>query len=119
MPLHKLPNFQEVHLIMKMSRRQVLITAGAVGAGSALGAGGFMVGHAAGAATNQNKSNSMVPFYGAHQAGITTPAQDRLHFAAFDLLTTDRTQLRGLLQIWTAAIATMSTGAVIGANNFQ
>ena len=27
-----------------------------------------------------------VPFYGAHQAGIATPAQDRLHFAAFDLV---------------------------------
>ena len=26
-----------------------------------------------------------VPFYGEHQAGIATPAQDRLHFAAFDL----------------------------------
>ena len=25
------------------------------------------------------------PFHGAHQAGIATPAQDRLHFAAFDV----------------------------------
>ena len=28
------------------------------------------------------------PFYGDHQAGITTPVQDRLHFAAFDLTST-------------------------------
>ena len=27
------------------------------------------------------------PFHGAHQAGIVTPAQDRLHFAAFDVTT--------------------------------
>ena len=26
------------------------------------------------------------PFYGPHQAGIVTPAQDRLHFAAFDVV---------------------------------
>ena len=30
------------------------------------------------------------PFYGAHQAGIVTPAQDRLHFVAFDVITDDR-----------------------------
>ena len=28
---------------------------------------------------------SVYPFFGAHQAGIVTPAQDRLHFAAFDV----------------------------------
>ena len=28
-----------------------------------------------------------VPFYGEHQAGIVTPAQDRLHFVAFDVIT--------------------------------
>ena len=30
------------------------------------------------------------PFLGAHQAGIVTPAQDRLHFVAFDVITDDR-----------------------------
>ena len=31
------------------------------------------------------------PFHGAHQAGIVTPAQDRLHFAAFDVTTAPAT----------------------------
>ena len=30
-----------------------------------------------------------VEFFGTHQAGISTPAQDRLAFAAFDITSTD------------------------------
>ena len=37
-------------------------------------------------------------FYGEHQAGIVTPAQDRLHFVAFDVITSDRDELVELLQ---------------------
>ena len=53
-----------------------------------------------GAAARRRRS----PFYGAHQAGIATPAQDRLLFAAFDLI--DRraaTSSRDLLRTWTDA----------------
>ena len=32
---------------------------------------------------------AVVPFYGDHQAGITTPQQERLMFAALDVTTTD------------------------------
>ena len=42
------------------------------------------------------------PFYGVRQAGIVTPMQDRLHFAAFDVITDSRDELIGLLQDWTA-----------------
>jgi len=34
-----------------------------------------------------------VAFTGEHQAGIVTPAQDRLHFVAFDVITKDRERL--------------------------
>ena len=34
-----------------------------------------------------------MPFHGAHQAGIATAVQDRLHFAAFDVTTDDRDEL--------------------------
>lgn len=54
------------------------------------------------------------PFHGAHQAGILTPAQDHLHFAAFDLTTQDRDQLRDLLTLWTAAAARMTQGLPAG-----
>lgn len=86
---------------------------GAFGAGAA----GLLVGGAAGAATvavataRQPDSAATVPFTGTHQAGITTPAQDRLHFAAFDLNPgLDRAGLIALLRDWTNAAARMTQG---------
>jgi deferrochelatase/peroxidase EfeB len=61
-----------------------------------------------------------VPFYGARQAGIVTPAQDRLHFVAFDVITDKKAELVELLQKWTAAAARMTQGkdaGTIGAVN--
>ncbi len=55
-----------------------------------------------------------VEFYGAHQAGITTPAQDRLHFVAFDVITDDRAKLVQMLRDWTAAAARLAAGRDAG-----
>src|SRR4051794_10558413 len=52
--------------------------------------------------------------YGAHQAGIATPAQDRLAFAAFDVTSTDVSELQRLLGTWAAAAAQMTKGEPIG-----
>jgi deferrochelatase/peroxidase EfeB len=52
-----------------------------------------------------------VSFRGARQAGIVTPAQDRLHFVALDLGTGDRERVRALLQKWTTAAERMTAGA--------
>ncbi|MDF2091196.1 iron uptake transporter deferrochelatase/peroxidase subunit [Knoellia sp. 3-2P3] len=52
-----------------------------------------------------------VPFHGIHQAGITTPAQDRLHFVALDVTTDDREQLVETLRAWTRAAERMTAGA--------
>ncbi len=89
-----------------------------------LGAGAVGVGFAAGAATTaavgaasspDGDPRDAYPFYGAHQAGITTPVQDRLHFAAFDLSSTaTRADLIQLLADWTAAAAAMTQGLEIG-----
>ncbi len=54
------------------------------------------------------------PFRGEHQAGIVTPAQDRLHFAAFDVVTDSREELVALLQEWTAAAERMTRGGSAG-----
>lgn len=54
------------------------------------------------------------PFYGEHQAGIVTPAQDRLHFVAFDVTTSRREELITLLQEWTAAAARLTQGREAG-----
>ncbi|MBX6384078.1 MAG: deferrochelatase/peroxidase EfeB [Microbispora sp.] len=96
-----------------MSRRRLfgLGAAGvaAVGAG-AVAARSFAqepVAHAA-------STSDPVPFYGPHQAGITTPAQDRLHFVAFDVITKKKAELVDLLQEWTAAAARMTQGKDAG-----
>lgn len=54
------------------------------------------------------------PFYGTHQAGIVTPAQDRLHFAAFDVSSASRDDLITLLKAWTDAAARMTQGRPAG-----
>jgi deferrochelatase/peroxidase EfeB len=86
---------------------------GAAGVLVAGGAGGVVVGRA----TEDSSGGDVaaeVPFYGPHQAGIATPAQDRLAFAAFDLTTTNRGQLELLLGRWAAAAARMTRGQQIG-----
>jgi deferrochelatase/peroxidase EfeB len=55
-----------------------------------------------------------VAFLGEHQAGITTPAQDRLHFVAFDVITDKRAELVDLLREWTRAAARMAAGRDAG-----
>jgi deferrochelatase/peroxidase EfeB len=54
--------------------------------------------------------DSAVPFHGAHQAGIATPAQSYMCFTAFDLTDASLTDLRSLLQRWTRAAALLTAG---------
>lgn len=94
-----------------LSRRGLLGLAGAGIAGLAVGgAAGAAVALGAGA-TNSPGITTKYQFFGEHQAGITTPAQDRLHFAAFDLAAdATRDDLIELLQDWTYAAARMTQG---------
>jgi deferrochelatase/peroxidase EfeB len=95
--------------------RRLFVGAVVGGAGIAVGAG------AAYGATRMADSDGdtldpagqIVPFHGAHQAGITTPAQDRLAFASFDV-SGNRTELRTMLAAWTAAAARMTAGRPVG-----
>lgn len=48
------------------------------------------------------------PFWGEHQAGITTPMQSHTYFMAFDLVTTKREDVIALLKAWTDAAAKMT-----------
>ncbi len=57
-----------------------------------------------------NDAEDIEPFWGAHQGGITTPAQSHTYFAALDLTTTNREQLVALLRDWTQAAADMAAG---------
>ncbi|NBE81581.1 iron uptake transporter deferrochelatase/peroxidase subunit [Micromonospora rubida] len=101
----------------QVSRRRAITLAGAgvAGvAGVAVGAGALARGGGDRAAADQGAAAGAVPFHGEHQAGITTPAQDRLHFVAFDVVTKDRARLVDLLQEWTAAAARMTAGRDAG-----
>ncbi|MFE8014958.1 iron uptake transporter deferrochelatase/peroxidase subunit [Streptomyces antibioticus] len=63
-------------------------------------------------------AGAAVAFHGPHQAGIATPVQDRLHFAAFDVTTTDRAAFVGLLKDWTDAARRMAAGKAVGEGAF-
>jgi len=89
-----------------LSRRRLF---GAVGAGAVLAGAGVAVGRLtapeASAATSE-----VVPFQGVNQAGIVTPAQDRMHFVAFDVITDSRDELIAMLKKWTEMAARMTAG---------
>ncbi|MGW5647004.1 iron uptake transporter deferrochelatase/peroxidase subunit [Saccharopolyspora sp. NPDC003752] len=87
-----------------VSRRRLFGLAGAGVAVAGAGAGaGYVVG-------SPGDEAATVPFHGPHQAGIVTPAQDRMHFVAFDVTTTDRAELVALLRDWTRAAERMTAG---------
>src|SRR5690349_5160547 len=100
-----------------VSRRGLLGLVGAGAAGLAIGAGaGVAGGTAIARAADAGAAASPYEFYGPHQAGITTPVQDHLHFAAFDMMArTDRDDLVSLLQDWTYAAARMTRGLDVSA----
>jgi len=93
-----------------LSRRRLL---GVAGAGVAAGAAGYAGGLVTARATEEQPAGRY-PFHGRHQAGIVTPTQDRLHFAAFDVTAGSRGELVRLLQAWTAAAAAMTQGRPVG-----
>src|SRR6516165_8865135 len=102
------------------SRRQLLAGAGVFGAGAVAGG---LAGHVArpgragpaGASDGPGDPGQTVPFYGPHQAGIATPAQDRLAFGSLNVVAgATRADLRDLLREWATAAARMASGKLIG-----
>ncbi|MGP3535242.1 iron uptake transporter deferrochelatase/peroxidase subunit [Microbacterium sp. RD1] len=101
-----------------LSRRGLLgLAFGAGAAGLAVGAGaGATAGVAVGRARERIGGASADDFFGVHQAGITTPVQDHLHFASFDMMArTGRDDLVSLLQDWTYAASRMTRGLDVSA----
>jgi deferrochelatase/peroxidase EfeB len=105
------------------SRRRVLAGAGLFGAGAVAGGLGGYLGRGGGGTSGSTStadavvgdSNVTIPFYGNHQAGISTPAQDRLAFGSMNVVSgTSRADLRDLLQEWTTAAARMTAGQLVG-----
>lgn len=100
--------------------------AGTSGAGLALGAGGAtLVGGRVVAQERREAGDepagapdlAPVPFFGKHQAGIATPQQEHLHFAALDLTTESVSEVRDLFRAWTEAGARITSGKMAGDEN--
>ncbi len=91
-----------------LSRRSLL---GAAGLGAAV-AGAAGAGVLAGRASALSASglDRPVSFRGQHQAGIITPAQDRMHFCAFDVTTDSKAELVTMLKEWTVMAERMTAG---------
>ena len=76
---------------------------------------GGLTGYFTGSRTSRRaralRGTQTVPFYGAHQAGIITPAQDRLAFGTMNVASAAaRADLRDLLREWTGAAARHGRG---------
>jgi deferrochelatase/peroxidase EfeB len=96
-----------------ISRRGLL--GGIAAAAGAGGIGGYAAFAAASGSDGTAPASDVVDFHGDHQAGIVTPVQDRLHFAAFDLVdSASRNDLVRLLKEWTAAAERMTAGRDVG-----
>jgi deferrochelatase/peroxidase EfeB len=93
-----------------------MLTAGGAGVAGVLAAGaaGALARDAVAGDTGVPSGRDAVAFFGDHQAGITTPAQDRLHFVSFDVTTDKRADLLDLLREWTRAAARMTAGKDAG-----
>ncbi len=91
-----------------LSRRTLLGAAG-VGAAVAGAAGaGVLAGRAS--AASAPGLDKPVPFRGQRQAGIITPAQDRMHFCAFDVTTDSKADVVAMLKQWTHMAERMTAG---------
>ena len=109
------------------SRRRFLGGAAAAGVGLAAGVGvaaGYGIRSAGvdaeastdpyqAAADPDATANTVVPFYGNRQAGITTAQQERLMFAALDVTTTDVEELKRMLGRWAAIAARLTAGKLV------
>ncbi|TCO58429.1 iron uptake transporter deferrochelatase/peroxidase subunit [Actinocrispum wychmicini] len=96
---------------MSVSRRGLFGMVGAGAAGVAAGVVGDRLMTSSPDVVPVAAEAAAIPFFSAQQAGIVTPAQDRLHFVSFDVTTKDRAELVTLLKDWTAAAARMTEGA--------
>ncbi|WP_123519391.1 iron uptake transporter deferrochelatase/peroxidase subunit [Frigoribacterium sp. PhB24] len=96
-----------------LSRRGLLglvgtgVGAGVLGVGVGIGTDRAVQAHA----TGSSGAAAAYPFFGRHQSGIVTAAQDRLHFASFDVADgVSRAELVELLKDWSHAASRLTAG---------
>ena len=92
-----------------LSRRKLFGAAGVTAAVVGAAGAGTLAGRAS-AAQVPDHLLAATPFRGPHQAGIVTEAQDRMHFAAFDVTTKNRDDVIAMLADWTEMAERMTQG---------
>lgn len=98
---------------MSLSRRGLFGT-GLAGAAGVAGGFGLATATRPPESAAAGSGAAAYELFGTHQPGIVTPVQDRLHFAAFDLVTDSRADLVALLRRWTSAADRMMRGLPAG-----
>jgi len=115
--LVKNPNIIDESLVIekKISRRDILKTAGVGGVGVILGASGLggLLSITESKATTK-EAHEIVPFYGKQQSGITTKTQNHVYFVSLDVTTSKKEDLVQLFKDWTKAAALLSEGKAVG-----
>lgn len=111
---HPMPSTEASDCPAGAGRRSFVRTAlGASAAGAALAGGAFALSASGGTAEAQaadTPGTAKVPFHGAHQAGILTPAPAAATFVSFDVITDDRAQLADLLKTLTTRARFLTSG---------
>lgn len=95
------------------SRRRLVAGTALTGMLGIAGLGGAAIGRAT-ADRGTGHTKLTYPFRGDRQAGVVTPAQDNMYFAAFDLDTDDVEDVKELLGEWTVAAEQMCAGELVG-----
>ncbi|MEH7417874.1 iron uptake transporter deferrochelatase/peroxidase subunit [Neobacillus drentensis] len=100
----------------KVSRRDILKTAGIGGVGVILGASGLgsVLSLKESKASSPESNQEIVPFYGNYQSGITTKTQNHVYFVSLDVTTSKQEDLSKLFKEWTKASALMTEGKAVG-----
>lgn len=101
-----------------VSRRDLIgLALGASASSLVIGTGAGLVGGAAYGQTQARQVlEAVAPGSGIHQPGITTPVQEHLHFASYDMMArTTREDLASLLEDWTYAATRMMQGLEVSA----
>lgn len=106
-------------LSKKVSRRNMLKTAGAGGVGMLIGASGIggLLSLSETTLTKGETVKDIIPFYGKHQAGILTEAQNHIYFVSLEVTAESREELIKMFKDWTEAAAAMTEGKAVSANS--
>lgn len=92
-----------------MNRRAAMLSS----LGVALVAGGTACSSLKASESAAEDQNSY-PFFGEHQSGVVTPAQDRLHFVALKITAETRKELQELFMDWTLMSRSLMAGQDVG-----